>query len=99
MFAHYDHNYTQTLFWQVCSGRNDERTSGNVLAREADSFAELKAANHLEFQNLNQRIAEVVEGKKKTDDIIDKQEKKIDNISTSLNEILQILRDMNVKTS
>lgn len=90
---------SQTFFWQVCSGRNDKRTSGDVLAREADSFAKLKVANDVEFQNLNQRIGEVVDGKKKTDDTIEKQEKKIDNISTSLNEILQILRDMNVKTS
>lgn len=80
---------------KVCSGRNEETTSGNVPAREADSIAELK----FEFQNLNQRIGKVVEGKKKTDDIIEEQEKKIDKISNSLNEILQILRDMNVKTS
>ena len=70
-------------------------TSGNVPAREADSIAELK----FEFQNLNQRIGKVIEGKKKTDDIIEEQEKKIDKISNSLNEILQILRDMKVKTS
>lgn len=89
-----------TFFWQVCSEKDDERTSGNVLAREADSFAELKIANQVEFQpDLNQRIAELIEGKKKTDDIIEKQAKKIDSIASSLNEILQILRDMNVKTS
>ena len=78
----------------MCSERY-KKTSSNVPAREADSIAELKA----EFQNLNQRIGEVVDGKKKTDEIIEEQEKKIDNISNSLAEIVQILRDMNVKTS
>ena len=71
---------------------------------------ELKVANNVEFQNLNQRIGEVIEGKKKTDkiigevkkktdEIIEEQEKKIDNISNSLDEISQILRHMNVKSS
>ena len=78
----------------MCSERN-EKTSSNVPVREADSIAELKA----EFQNLNHRIGEVVDGKKKTDEIIEEQEKKIDNISNSLDEIVQILRDINVKTS
>ena len=79
----------------MCSERNEEKTSSNVPAREADSIAELK----VEFQNLNQRIGEVVKGKKKTDEIIEEQEKKIDKISNSLDEILQILKDMNVKTT
>lgn len=60
----------------------------------------MKAANDVEFQKLHQRIGEVVEGRqKKTDEIIEEQERKIGSISNSLNEILQILKDMNVKTS
>ena len=83
----------------MCSGRNDETNSRDVLARATDSLAELKVANDVEFQKLHQRIGEVVEGKKKTDEIIEEQERKIGNISNSLNEIFKILRDMNVKTS
>lgn len=84
----------------MCTGKSDEGTSNDVLSRTADSIAKLKEANDAEFQNLHQRIVEVVEEKqKKIDEVIGEQEKKIDGINNSLNEVLQIVRDMNVKTS
>lgn len=51
--------------------------------------------NDVEFQKLRQRIEEIVEGAEKR---IEEQERKIGNISNSLDDILKILRDMNLKT-
>ncbi len=84
----------------MCTGKSEEGTSSDVLSKAADAIAKLTEANDVEFQNVHQRIAEVVEEKqKKIDEIIGEQEKKIDGISNSLNEVLQIVRDMNAKSS
>ena len=77
----------------MCTGKSDEGTSSDVLSRAADSIAQLKETNDFQFQNLHQRIADVVEEKQR------EQERKIESISNSLNEVLQIVRDINVKTS
>ena len=90
------HLQTLALSWQVCSGKNDKKTSSDVLARATDSLADLKVDNDVEFQQLRQRIEEMIEG---AENRIEEQEKKIGNISSSLDDILKILRDMNLKTS
>lgn len=98
VLAHYDSNSTyklQHFFWQVCSGKNEEKTSSDVLARATDSLANLKVDNDVEFQKLRQRIEEIVEGAEKR---IEEQERKIGNVSNSLDDILKILRDMILKT-
>lgn len=85
---------------QVCSRGNVHEASRDVLERAADSVEKLKETNQLEFQNLRQRIGEVSDEKqKKINEIVSQQNKRISEIGKSLNEVLQILRDMSLKSS